>query len=102
MTKLFMAVMYATDELFDSAKNDLVLEYGGLRAESDAYEFDFTHYYDKEMGPGLKKKFLVFEKDVSKEELILQLKQDMQRAAEELNFERAIELREKLLVLQGK
>jgi excinuclease ABC subunit B len=42
------------------------------------------------------------QKDVSKEELILRLKQDMQRAAEELNFERAIELREKLILLQGK
>ena len=59
MAKLFMAVMYATDELFDSAKNDLIEQYGDLKVESKAYEFDFTHYYDKEMGPGLKKKFLI-------------------------------------------
>ncbi len=69
MAKLFMAVMYASDELFDSAKADLVAKYGDVRAESNAYNFDFTGYYDDEMGSGLKKKLLVFEKEVSKQDL---------------------------------
>lgn len=66
---LFMAVMYANEKVFLNSKAELVKKYGNVKAESDAYDFSFTDYYTPEMGPGLKKKLLVFEKNVSKEEL---------------------------------
>jgi hypothetical protein len=66
---LFMAVMYSSEDLFDSARFDLIEKYGDLRSESDPYDFNFTKYYEKEMGKNLKKKFLIFKKEVSKEDL---------------------------------
>jgi hypothetical protein len=35
-------------------------EFGPVAAVSDAFDFTETHYYDAEMGPGLKKQFWVF------------------------------------------
>ena len=67
---LFMAVMYSSEDIFTKAKNDLILKYGSLKAESSAYDFNFTNYYEKEMGSNLKKKFLIFNKEISKKDLI--------------------------------
>jgi len=64
-----MAVMYASDELFNNVKDELIQKYGELKAESNPYDFDFTSYYEKEMGSGLKKKFLIFKKEIIKEDL---------------------------------
>ena len=66
---LFMAVMYADEKVFEKAKAELVKNYGKIKAESSVYDFSFTDYYEPEMGAGLRKLFLVFEKEVSKEEL---------------------------------
>ena len=60
MTNLFMAVMYSTDENFDKAKADLINKYGTIKAESKSYSFDFTHYYDKEMGEHKLRKFVAY------------------------------------------
>jgi hypothetical protein len=67
---LFMAVMYSDENRFESAKKELIKKYGKIKAESFAYDFNFTNYYEPEMGSGLKKKFLVFEKLIFKEELV--------------------------------
>jgi hypothetical protein len=64
-----MAVMYADEATFEKAKSDLVKRYGKIKVESPVYDFSFTNYYEPEMGSGLKKKFLIFEKQVSKQEL---------------------------------
>lgn len=66
---LFMAVMYSSEELFVKSKSDLVKKYGPIKVESHAYDFSFTDYYEPEMGKNLKKKFLIFEKEVSKQGL---------------------------------
>jgi|TARA_B100002003_G_C13797094_1_gene393691 hypothetical protein len=65
-----MAIMYGSLENFNKAKEELVEKYGPLKAESEDYDFNFTEYYTPEMGSGLKKKFLIFEKKVSKKDLI--------------------------------
>jgi hypothetical protein len=64
-----MAVMYSSEELLDKSKTDLVKKYGPIKIESPVYDFSFTNYYEPEMGKNLKKKFLIFEKEVSKEEM---------------------------------
>jgi hypothetical protein len=66
---LFMAVMYADEKVFEKAKAELVKKYGSIKAESSVYDFKFTNYYEPEMGSGLKKLFLVFEKEISKKDL---------------------------------
>jgi hypothetical protein len=70
MANLFMAIMYSSLDNFNKVKEKLVLKYGPIKAESTPYDFNFTKYYDKEMGSGLKKKFLVFSKEISKEDLV--------------------------------
>ena len=69
-TKLLIAVMYSDKDVYSDCKNDLIELYGEISVESDDYDFDkFTKYYEKEMGSELRKRFLIFEKEVSKEEL---------------------------------
>ncbi|TKJ17120.1 hypothetical protein CEE44_01125 [Candidatus Woesearchaeota archaeon B3_Woes] len=67
---LFMAVMYSSEDVFTTAKKDLIAKYSDIKAESSAYSFNFTKYYEKEMGSNLKKKFLIFNKEISKKDLI--------------------------------
>lgn len=58
--KLFCGMLAADVGLFARAKERLAGRYGGIDAESDVFDFDFTDYYEKEMGPGLKKTFVSF------------------------------------------
>jgi len=66
---LFMAVMYSSEELLNKSKSDLIKKYGPIKAEGHVYDFSFTNYYEPEMGKNLKKKFIIFEKEATKEEL---------------------------------
>ena len=67
--KLIFAVMYNSIDVFNSFRDKLILKYGKIIAESAEYDFNFTNYYEKEFGKNLKKKIIVFEKDISKEEI---------------------------------
>ena len=67
---LFMAIMYSSEDVFTKTKNDLISKYGEVKAEGSSYAFSFTDYYEKEMGSNLKKKFLIFNKEISKQDLI--------------------------------
>lgn len=62
--------MYSSEDIFTKTKNNLISEYGLVKAESSSYDFNFTGYYEKEMGSNLKKKFLIFNKEISKNDLI--------------------------------
>ena len=66
---LLMAVMYSSEQKLEDTKKDLIDKYGKIRSESDSYDFSFTDYYEKEMGKNLKKIFLIFEKQIEKQEL---------------------------------
>ena len=69
MAKLLIAVMYMDD--LDTVKGDLVNEYGPIIRESEPYDFTFfTDYYNDEMGDKINKKFLIFEKEIQKDDLI--------------------------------
>jgi hypothetical protein len=71
MNKLMIAVMYSDDGLYSKCKNILIEKYGSILKESKPYDFDqFTSYYAKEMGEGILKRFLIFEKEISKQDLI--------------------------------
>lgn len=66
---LFIAVMYSSEDLLDKAKKELIQKYGKIKAESNPYNFSFTDYYEPEMGKNLKKIFLIFEKEISEQDL---------------------------------
>jgi hypothetical protein len=68
--KLLIGIMYKDIELFDSAKEILIKKFGEIDRESVHFDFNYTDYYEKEMGLGLKKVFLVFEKPIDKEDLV--------------------------------
>jgi uncharacterized protein DUF4416 len=51
------------------AKNRLTEFYGPISLSSKDFEFDHTKYYEREMGPELRKRFLCFEKLASSDSL---------------------------------
>lgn len=61
--------MYSDKETCDKAIGELKSLFGDIDDESSEYDFNFTDYYEKEMGKNLKKKFLSFNKTITDEEL---------------------------------
>ena len=69
--KLIIAVMYSDKNIYEKVKSILIEKYGEISKESNEYDFDkFTHYYEKEMGSGLVKRFLIFSYNLEKNDLI--------------------------------
>ena len=65
-----IAVMYSDGGIYDSCKEELISLFGKISKESEPYDFDkFTKYYEKEMGSGILKKFIIFDNEVGKDEL---------------------------------
>lgn len=68
MVKLIMGIMYSDQRLLEKIQDELVNKFGKVEAEI-AYDFNFTKYYEKEMGKNLKKKLLAFKSPIKKEQL---------------------------------
>ena len=62
--------MYDSRERYEECKKQLISIYGEVLEETEPYDFNYTHYYDSEMGKGLKKIFLLFNKEISMKDLI--------------------------------
>ncbi len=58
--KLICAVLFSPTADLDSAIEDLESLFGKIDHKSPVYDFNFTDYYNEEMGEGLKKRFLSF------------------------------------------
>ncbi len=67
--KLIMAIFAGQQELFAKIEAELAKKYGDIDFKSPMFDFDYTDYYDKEMGSSLKKKFISFKKLIKIEEL---------------------------------
>ncbi len=67
--KLVMSVLMREDSLFLQASEALKEEFGEIDFMSDRFEFDFTHYYAKELGDHLFRRFITFETLVLRESL---------------------------------
>ncbi len=65
--KLIVGAIYNDEALFEKVKKTLVKKFGPLGLESRPFDFVYTKYYEKEVGPDLKRKFLVFRKTVPTE-----------------------------------
>ncbi|MFH2137888.1 MAG: DUF4416 family protein [Candidatus Omnitrophota bacterium] len=57
------------ESLFDDVKKVLIKKFGSIDYESECLNFNFTDYYNAEIGTDLKRKFLSFKKYFLPEEL---------------------------------
>ena len=67
--KLFVGMLSAHADLLEVARAMLEDEHGPVDAASDLIDFDFTRYYEPEMGSGLKRQFLSFAQLVAPDRL---------------------------------
>jgi len=68
--KLIVAMLSARADGLGAAADRLRQTYGPTDATSEIMPFDFTHYYDEQMGAGLRRQFLTFERLISPAELV--------------------------------
>ncbi len=60
--KLFSGLIFKEKEILLSAREKLVKFFGEVDFESEIFPFDYTDYYEKEMGKDLKRNFISFYK----------------------------------------
>ncbi|MBI5183589.1 MAG: DUF4416 family protein [Nitrospinae bacterium] len=58
--KLIISIIFRDEEISSLAKGRLYERYGRIDFESDIIPFDFTDYYEREMGRDLKRGFISF------------------------------------------
>lgn len=59
--KFFASMISSQDELISRASQALVEQQGKIDLMSERFPFDYTTYYEEEMGKGLFRRFLFFE-----------------------------------------
>jgi len=69
--KLIIAFIYKEEETYDKAKDVLCNKFGKVDFESGKIRFDYTDYYNKEIGQDLFRRFISFEKLIDPGELSL-------------------------------
>jgi hypothetical protein len=67
--KLICGIIASEEATFKSAEGHLVRLYGPLDLTSPLFKFNFTDYYEKQMGLNLKRKFFSFTGLISPEKL---------------------------------
>ena len=67
--QLFVAVLAAAETLPSALRGALERSFGPVEYVSDSFPFDVTDYYAREMGDGLQRRFLAFERLVSPESI---------------------------------
>jgi hypothetical protein len=67
--KLICGVIFGDASLYDRTKELLVAAQGPVDHESAAFDFNLTDYYAKDMGPGLKRRFMSFTRLIEPERL---------------------------------
>ena len=58
--KLFIAMLSPEEELFKEVVNSLEPVFGACEGSQEVYPFNYTEFYNKEMGNGLLRSFLSF------------------------------------------
>lgn len=67
--KLFCGIISADDEITEKAFEKLEARFGKIDIRSEVVSFDFTSYYNAEMGENLKRFWVSFEKLIFADEL---------------------------------
>lgn len=69
-TKLFLAIMYVDEAIMEKALNKCIEKFGTIDKKFGPLEVSaYTDYYDKEMGKGIKKYYITFEKLIKRSNL---------------------------------
>ncbi|MBN1273617.1 MAG: DUF4416 family protein [Candidatus Aminicenantes bacterium] len=90
--KLICGIIASREDIFQTIRTKLEKHWGEIDGESFCYPFDFTDYYEKQMGKGLKRKFYSF-KDLIKPDGLARLKILTNRIEKEMKNSRKSELR---------
>jgi hypothetical protein len=67
--KLIIGFIYKDEAIFIKAKSRLKIRFGRIDFQTDTFDFNYTNYYEKEMGFGLKRKFISFSKLIPVQDL---------------------------------
>ncbi|MCP2606641.1 DUF4416 family protein, partial [Candidatus Aminicenantes bacterium AC-708-I09] len=67
--KLICGIIASDKKIFEMAEKELSFLYGKIDYSSDLILFNFTDYYERQMGPDLKRKFISFERLIDPSEL---------------------------------
>jgi len=67
--KLIVGMIAGDVELFEQSAEKLAELFGQIDLVSEDFNFDFTHYYDEEMGRGLIRRFASFERLIMPDEI---------------------------------
>jgi hypothetical protein len=68
--KLFVGMLASDPSRFAEAETLLVERYGPVDLSTHVMPFEYTDYYRAEMGPGLKREFLSFDRLIRPDEII--------------------------------
>lgn len=60
--KLIIAILFTSEGVLLNAKEGLERKFGRIDFESPVIPFGYTDYYEKEMGPDLRRQFISFER----------------------------------------
>ena len=71
LVKLIIGFIYKDEAIFIKSKDQLKRKFGRIDFKSDPLDFNHTAYYEKEMGVGLKRRFISFAKPISIQDLYL-------------------------------
>jgi hypothetical protein len=58
--KLFVALLACDEELFPPVESDLSALFGPVESASEKFSWSVSDYYEREMGPGLLRRFVAF------------------------------------------
>jgi len=81
--KLFIGVLVSHDKLIPAVEERLTAVYGTIDHRSERIAFDFTHYYEPEMGDIIDRVFFSFERLIEADQLP-EIKRQTNRMEEDL------------------
>ena len=67
---LFISIIFNKDSELDNCISDLVSEYGDPDLRSNILDFEFSDYYNEEMGNNLSRTFISFKKLISRDKIV--------------------------------
>lgn len=67
--KLIIGMLAKSQKLFDKTEEFFIRDFGPIDYKSRVIPFDYTDYYEKEMGSQLKRRFISFKKPISPEKI---------------------------------
>ena len=67
--KLIVGMIAGDVKMFEQSAEKLTELFGRIDLKSQIFNFDFTHYYDEEMGAGLLRQFVSFERLIMPDEI---------------------------------